>query len=248
MKLAARLTLIAVILIVSVIAVYPAAAGRATSSAFFQSPIDTPTPIPPDTATPIPPATATPVPPATATPVPPATATPVPPATATPIPPATATPYVPPTSTPIVPFPTATPGVIYPVLGTHVVRYGETLYCIGRAYRISPWAIAQQNRIVWPYPIYVGQLLQIPNVPWYNVPPGPTCVPQFGYPPVPTATPGGPTATPSPMQCRYYHLVVWGNTLYGIAWRYNSNIYAIAQVNHIYNINLIYVGQTLCIP
>ena len=55
----------------------------------------------------------------------------------------------------------------------------------------------------------------------------------------------GPSPPPA---CRAYHFVRRGDTLYRIAWRYGSNVYAIAQANGIWNINLIYAGRTLCIP
>ena len=51
-----------------------------------------------------------------------------------------------------------------------------------------------------------------------------------------------------PPACRVNYTVVWGDTLYGIAFRFNSNVYLIAQANHIWNINLIFAGQRLCIP
>jgi D-gamma-glutamyl-meso-diaminopimelic acid endopeptidase CwlS len=139
-----------------------------------------------------------------------------------------------------------------PVLGNHTVKAGESLYCIGRAYQISPWAIAAQNGVLWPYTIFPNQVLQIPNSPWYNIPAGPVCVAQFTVPPQPTPTPGpaptvAPTATPTP-PCRVSYTVVPGDTLTSIAGRYASTVWAIVQANHIFNPNLIYPGQVLCIP
>ena len=275
MKLVARLSLIALALIVSSLAAFPALAEQPASRGIFQSPIDTPTATLLPTATETPTATPTDVPTvtptATSTPVPTATPT----ATSTDVPTATPTATQPSspiaTPTPIlptatVPTPTQTPTStatpvppINSILGYHVVRYGETLYCIGRAYMISPWAIAQTNRIWWPYVIYPNQQLAIPNVPWINPPYGPVCQPQFGAPPSPTVTPNPvPTVTPGPVptlpptitppRCRVNYVVRWGDTLYGIAFRFNSNVYLIARVNNIWNINLIYAGQRLCIP
>ncbi len=143
------------------------------------------------------------------------------------------------------------------ILGYHTVKPGETLYCVGRAYSVSPWAIAGTNYIPWPYWLYPGQVLAIPNVPWYNIPPGPVCQPQFGgTTPPPTPTPGPyPTPTPGlyptpvPGYCRYYHTVQWGQTLSGIAWYYGTTVQAIMYANpSITNPNLIYAGQVLCIP
>jgi LysM repeat protein len=154
--------------------------------------------------------------------------------------------------------PAMQPAAAYPVIGNHTVQFNESLYCIGRAYQVSPWAIAQQNGIPWPYRIFPNQVLQIPNAPWYNIPPGPVCQQQFQPPVFPTVTPPPPTVTPGPTvvppppppppACRAYHFVRRGDTLYRIAWRYGSNVYAIAQANGIWNINLIYAGRTLCIP
>ena len=257
MKWVTRLSLIGLVLVFSSLAAYPAQAERPASYGIFQSPIDTPTPtLPPvATETPVPP---TETPTAIATETPTATPTEVSTATPTATQPAvpTATPGVTPTATlpapTATPLPTATPvPPIYPILGNHIVRYGESLYCIGRAYLVSPWAIAQTNHIGWPYAIYPNQLLAIPNVPWINPPYGPVCQRQFGGTPPPTVTPG-PTPTPAPTLippgCRAYYVVAWGDTLYRIAFRFNSNVYLIARANNIWNINLIYAGQRLCIP
>ena len=163
---------------------------------------------------------------------------------------ATSTPIPAATPTPIVPAPTPTP-VSYPILGNHTVRAGESLYCIGRAYGVSPWAIAQQNSIPWPYTIFIGRVLRIPNVPWFNIPPGPICVRQFGTGPTPTPAPTvtpGPTPTPGPGGCRAIYTIQFGDTLLGISRKFNVNVYTLAAVNHIFNLNLIYAGSTLCIP
>jgi len=119
------------------------------------------------------------------------------------------------------------------ILGYHVVRRGETLYAIGRAYKVRPDAIARCNNITNPSRVLEGTRLAIPNVPWSPVPPGPTAQPQFG---------GG---TPA---CRYYHTVQAGENLYRISLRYGVSMWAIAQANRILNLNYIRVGQVLCIP
>ena len=142
-----------------------------------------------------------------------------------------------PTATPTpTPIPGGTPG-------KHIVRAGETLFCIGRAYSVSPWAIAQANNLYSPYRLYVGQVLAIPNVPWTNIPAGPVCARQFGGTP-PPITPG-PTPPPG---CRAVYTVVPGDTLLKVSRTYSVNVFTLAAVNSIYNLNLIYVGQKLCIP
>lgn len=132
------------------------------------------------------------------------------------------------------------------IQGYHVVRPGETLYAIGRAYATRPDAIAACNGIVNPNRLTAGTRLAIPVAPWSPIPAGPTAPRQF--------TPGGtvtptppPTVTPPPA-CRYTHVVRPGDTLSLIAWRYGVTVWALASANHIYNLNLIYAGQTLCIP
>jgi len=149
---------------------------------------------------------------------------------------------VPPTATPVPPTPTPyytpVPPPPYTILGYHTVRYGETLFCIGRAYAVSPWAIAWQNRIGYPYWVRIGQRLAIPNVPWRYIPAGPVCARQFG----------GGTPLPPPPTCRVTYTVRWGDTLYSIAWRYQSSVWAIVTANNIANPNLIFPGQVLCIP
>lgn len=104
----------------------------------------------------------------------------------------------------------------------HLVRPGETLSQIARYYGVSVQAIAQVNRIVNPNLIYAGSTLFIP----------------VGCPPPP----------PGPGHCRAYYTVHWGDTLNQIAYHFGVNPWAIAHANHIYNLNLIYAGQTLCIP
>ena len=137
------------------------------------------------------------------------------------------------------PTPSATPGSGTP--GIHAVKQGETLYCIGRAYKVNPWAIASLNRIYPPYYVYPGQRLTIPNAPWTNIPAGPACAAQFqGTPP--------PVTTPPPPQCRAIHVVRPGETLWRISRIYGSNPWRIGTANNIYNLNLIYPGRPLCIP
>jgi LysM repeat protein len=125
--------------------------------------------------------------------------------------------------------------------GYHVVRAGETLYSIGRAYAIKPSAIASCNGIVNPSKLYVGTKLGIPYTTWSPVPPGPTATRQF--------TPGSGTPVPTPAPgCRYYHTVRYGENLTIIGMKYGVSIWAIARANDINNLNLIFAGDTLCIP
>ena len=149
-------------------------------------------------------------------------------------------------------------------LGTHVVRWGEWVYCIARAYRVSPWAIIQANHLWWPYIIFPNQKLVIPNVPWTNMTAGRVCQAQFSTStPTPTPTPVSttpvatitpstatpiPATTAPPTVCRVTYVVRRGDTLYGIAIRYGTTYTEIARLNGIPNPRLIYPGQQLCIP
>jgi LysM repeat protein len=81
------------------------------------------------------------------------------------------------------------------ILGIHIVRTGEWLYCIGRAYRVLPSAIAKANGLVSPDKIVPNQRLNIPNAPWTNSPAGPVCIAQFTVPG--SSPPSTPTPTPA---------------------------------------------------
>jgi LysM repeat protein len=168
---------------------------------------------------------------ATVTPPPSPLETETPTPTFTPVPTSipTAVPTTAATSTPV---PTTVPG---PIICYHTVKSGETLFCIGRAYGIDPYAIAIQNSIVNPNLIYPGQVLAIPDAPRL-LPSGPVCVPQCGG------------STPVPTTCRWYHTVVWGENLYRISLRYGVSMWAIAEANYIFNLHYIQAGQVLCIP
>lgn len=109
----------------------------------------------------------------------------------------------------------------------HTVKPGETLFSIGRVYGMNPYSIAAANNIPYPYFIYPGQQLIIPTG---STPPGPTPIP------------------PKPGQCRAYHTVRPGENLYRISLAYGVPMATIAAANGIVNYNLIYAGQTLCIP
>ena len=50
----------------------------------------------------------------------------------------------------------------------HTVRYGETLFSIGRLYGVYPYAIAQANGLYNPNRIYAGQVLYIPSDAGWN--------------------------------------------------------------------------------
>ena len=55
-------------------------------------------------------------------------------------------------------------------------------------------------------------------------------------------------ANPGPGNACSWYRVSWGDTLTRIAIRYHTTIWTLARVNNIWNVNLIFVGQELCIP
>ncbi len=169
-----------------------------------------------------------------------------------------------PTPTPTA-LPTATPA--FSDLGAHTVRQGETLFCVGRAYGVSPWAIARRNGLLTVNFLAAGQLLIVPDEKWTDMPPGPVCprqfdsggatatpgalVPTLGFTPPPTAPVEGATPPPTvspPSSCRFTHTVQYGDTLWSVARRYGASPWAIATANNIVNPDMIFVGQALCVP
>lgn len=157
--------------------------------------------------------------------------------TDTPTPGPTPTPTLTPTPGPT-PIPTVTPSVTPTptgnILGYHTVQPGETLFCVGRAYGVDPYAIASQNGILNPSIIHAGKVLAIPNV-LRSLPSGRVCLRQFDG------------STPPPA-CRWYHTIAPRENLYRISLRYGVSMWAIAEANHILNLNYIRAGQVLCIP
>jgi LysM repeat protein len=132
------------------------------------------------------------------------------------------------------------------ILGTHIVKSGETLYCIARAYGVAPWAIAQQNGILNANLIYPGAILQIPNVS-ATLPDGPTCDKQFDVDPdgeQPEVVQCGEDIC----TCDSQHVVKTGETLTTLAIHYNVPMWELAHCNCIYNLNYIQIGMELCIP
>jgi LysM repeat protein len=140
------------------------------------------------------------------------------------------------------PYPVVQQGMPAPQL--HLVRPGETLFAIGRLYGVNPWAIARMNRLPNPNIIFVGQVLVIgAQGPFPGPMPGPLPGPYpSGYAPGGYGPggygPGGSMA----------HLVRFGETLFSIARLYRVNPWIIGRANGLFNPNLIFAGQVLCIP
>lgn len=183
--------------------------------------------------------------------------------------PATSTP----SSTPVVVIVTATPvpdvgiATVAPNIGVgggsedvggnaqvYIVRPGDTLSFIAAQFRTTVQAIAQLNGIVNPNRVLAGQRLLIPAPgttvvtqpqPQQPVPAGPTS------PPIVTVAPGGaqpgqpvPGQPPQPQ----IYIVQPGENLYRVSLRFGVTMRALANVNNITNVNLIFAGQRLIIP
>lgn len=109
----------------------------------------------------------------------------------------------------------------------HYVRSGETLDSIAMQYGVSTEAIMRYNGIINPDLIFVGQPITIPG---------------GGY--------GPPMGYPNPgYSCGVnVHVVKFGETLSSIAWKYGTSVEQLMRMNNIFNPDLVYVGQPLCVP
>jgi LysM repeat protein len=107
----------------------------------------------------------------------------------------------------------------------HVVQWGEYLSLIASRYGVTVSAIVQANGLTNPDYIYAGQRLVIPS----------------------GSAPSPPPAPPPACGTTTY-VVLRGDTLFAIAYRFGTTVDAIASLNGLWNPNLIYVGQQLQIP
>lgn len=124
-----------------------------------------------------------------------------------------------PTTTPTTGTPTVTP--VPGCSGTsYTVVFGDTLFSIARRFGVTVEAIMAANGISNPNIIYAGRVLCIPTTGGVTPPPG--CTPQN-------------------------YTVVFGDTLFSIARRFNTTVQAIAAANGIVNPNCIRAGQVLVI-
>src|SRR5215203_5498687 len=103
----------------------------------------------------------------------------------------------------------------------YTVQSGDTLSGIAQSFGVSQKALMEANSLDNPNQIYVGQQLIIPEKS--------------------NSGTGGP-------QCQSYYTIRPGDTLSEIALYNGVNEYALARANGIYDLNDIYVGQSLCIP
>jgi LysM repeat protein len=137
---------------------------------------------------------------------------------------------------------------------THIVQPGENLFRIGLKYGVSWVAIMNANGLP-DTTIYVGQSLVIPDAVSANDAPAtplpaPTEVAPNAVAPLPSPAAPAPVAeTPaSPVAGTTTYTVQAGDTLFQIAARHGVNLAELAAANNLYNLALIYPGQTLFIP
>jgi LysM repeat protein len=107
----------------------------------------------------------------------------------------------------------------------YYVTWGDTLTDIALRHGVSVEALMQQNGLYNPEMIYVGQPLIIPGQ---------------GY--------GGNYPNYGAAGCTNYHTVTVGESLSSIAWDYNTTLQALLRDNNLYNQDILFVGQTLCVP
>lgn len=108
---------------------------------------------------------------------------------------------------------------------TYTVQSGDTLGGIATRFNTTYQNLAQINHIQNPNLIHVGQVLQLRAQ-------------------TPAQRPSQPAQAPSTNNAQTY-TVQSGDTLGGIASRFNTTYQNLAQINHIQNPNLIHVGQVL---
>jgi len=106
---------------------------------------------------------------------------------------------------------------------TYTVQRGDWTYALARRFGISVQSLMSANPNVNVNYLYPGQVL--------NVPCGSTGNPPSGQPS------GGKT-----------YVVQMGDTLFSIAVRYNTTVYALQIANNLPNPQMIYAGQTLIVP
>lgn len=123
---------------------------------------------------------------------------------------------------PVATAPSSSPSACTP---TYTVQRGDWIYALARRFGVSVTAILAANPGINANVLYPGQVLNIPCG-------GSSQIPSSGQP-----APSGNT-----------YVVRSGDTLFTIAVRYGTTVYALQIANHLPNPNFIYQGQVLIIP
>jgi LysM repeat protein len=128
----------------------------------------------------------------------------------------------------------------FPGMLTHVVHRGDNVGRLAVLYGSTIEAIREANSLDEEMIVYIDQTLLIPVRLAAPVISTPTFTPE------PTATMAEVVSVDTDEEDTY--LVQPGETLSGIARRFNTTVEALAQANGIANINLVEAGQILTIP
>ena len=115
---------------------------------------------------------------------------------------------------------------------THTVSYGDTLWGLAFRYGIDMLELAQMNNLLAPYRLFTGQTLVIgikdPGIK----------LPRSGMP--------SQNSQHSARQIQT-HTVSYGDTLWGLAYRYGIDMLELAQMNNLPAPYRLFTGQTLVI-
>jgi LysM repeat protein len=130
-----------------------------------------------------------------------------------------------------------------PTVCEYVVRPGDTLSQIAQRYSASAQEIMRANRISNPDLVYIGLTLVIPDCKDGRPATGMQQPVRPGGPPQANA-PQGPAMGAQPRT----YTVRSGDSLSGIAVRFNVNQSALARANGIRDLDVVYIGQVLTIP
>ncbi|HEY8464155.1 MAG TPA: LysM peptidoglycan-binding domain-containing protein [Bacillota bacterium] len=104
----------------------------------------------------------------------------------------------------------------------YIIRSGDTLFALAQRFNTSVNAILAANPGIDPNALRIGQRICIPGV----------------QPPPPTTCPTGTTS----------YVVRSGDTLYGIAQRFNVSLNALIEANPGIDPNRLQIGMVICIP
>jgi len=127
----------------------------------------------------------------------------------------------------------------------HTVRWGDTLFSIGREFGVNPYSICSANGLHNCDYVWAGQSLWIPA--GYSDRDG------RGQPGWDGRGQPGWDGRDQPgwdggRGCNRPYTVRRGDTLYSIGRMHGVDAWRLAAANGIYNLNMIYAGQCLCIP
>lgn len=118
---------------------------------------------------------------------------------------------------------------------SHQVGYGDTLYSIAARYGVSVDSIMRYNGLYNPDYIYAGQVLMIPG----------------GYSGSGYSSAGSDYYGPGPSygaSCGSSYVVRPGDSLSSIAYQYGYPVRTLMNQNRIYNPDMVFAGQSLCMP